>query len=83
VCDFVKEDMMPFYSFSLLATVMFAVFFYRAGEFENGPALLWAVLSVAISLLVWQWLRLGLLGIILGQVGLFGGIGVVRVMRKS
>ena len=75
--------MTPLYSFSLLATVLFAVFFYRAGEFENGPGVLWAVLSVAISLLAWQWLRLGLLGIILGQAGLFVGIGVFRVIRKS
>jgi len=78
-----STDMLPFYSFSFLATVLFAIFFYRAGEFDGGPGLLWAGLSVAISLLVWRWLGLGWLGIILGQVGLFVGIGVFRVLRKS
>jgi hypothetical protein len=38
---------------------------------------------VAISLLIWQWLRWGLLAMILGQIGLFVAIGVYRVIRKS
>jgi hypothetical protein len=63
--------------------VLFAIFFYRAGEFENGPGLLWAVVSVAISPLVWQWLRLGLLGMLLSPLGLLVGVGVFRVKRKS
>jgi len=63
--------------------VVFAIFFYRAGVFENGPAWLWAGLSLAISLVIWQWLRWGLLAMILGQLGLFVGIGVFRVIRKS
>jgi hypothetical protein len=75
--------MLPFYSFSFLFTVVFAIFFYRAGEFDGGPGLLWAVLSIAISLLIWQWLRWGLLAMVLGQILLFVGIGVVRVIRKS
>jgi hypothetical protein len=75
--------MLPFYSFNFVLTVVFAVFFYRAGVFDNGPGLLWAALSVVISLAVWQWLRWGLLAMILGQVVLFAGIGVFRVIRKS
>jgi len=75
--------MMPFYSIDLVLIVVFAIFFYRAGVFENAPGLLWAALSVVISFLIWQWLRWGLLGIILGQVGLFFGISVFRVIRKS
>lgn len=75
--------MMTFYSFNFLLTVVSAIFFYRAGEFDGGPGLLWAALSVAISLLIWQWLRWGLLAMILGQIGLFIAIGVVRVVRKS
>ncbi len=74
--------MMPFYSFNAVLLVVFAVCFYRAGVFDNGPALLWAVLSAAISLLVWQVFHWGLMGMIVGQVGLFVGIGVVRVVRK-
>jgi hypothetical protein len=75
--------MLPFYSWNFLLTVVFAIFFYRAGEFDGGPGLLWAALSVAISFLVWWWLRWGLLPMILGQLGLFVGIGVFRVFRKS
>jgi hypothetical protein len=75
--------MMTFYSFNFLLTVVFAIFYYRAGEFDGGPGLLWAALSVAISLLIWQWLRWGLLAMILGQIGLFVAIGVYRVIRKS
>jgi hypothetical protein len=74
---------MTFYSFNFLLTVVFAIFYYRAGEFDGGPGLLWAALSVAISLLIWQWLRWGLLAMILGQIGLFVAIGVYRVIRKS
>ena len=33
--------------------------------------------------LIWQWLRWGLLAMIVGQIGLFVGIGVFRVIRKS
>jgi hypothetical protein len=62
--------------------VVFAIFFYRAGVFDDGPALLWAVLSIGISLLVWQVLKWGMAGLILGQIGLFVGIGVVRVVRN-
>jgi hypothetical protein len=75
--------MMPLYSFNFLLTVVFAIFFYRAGEFEGSPGLLWAALSVAISLFIWQWLGWGLLAMILGQIGLFVAIGVFRVVRKS
>jgi len=71
--------MMPLYSLVLVA---FAIFFYRAGEFENCPGVLWAAVSVVISLLTWQWLRWGPLGMILCQIGLFVGIGVFRVVRK-
>lgn len=75
--------MLPFLSFSGLLTIAFAIFFYRAGVFDGGPGLLWAVLSVVISVLVWRWLGLGMLGIIFGQIGLFVGIGIFRVIRKT
>jgi hypothetical protein len=75
--------MLPFYSFNFVLLVVFAVFFYRAGVFDDGPALLWAVLSILISFLFWQWLQWGLMGMILGHIGLFVGIGVVRVVRKQ
>jgi hypothetical protein len=51
--------MLPFYSWNSVLMVAFAVFFYRAGEFDGGPGLLWAVLFVAILFLSWQWLHWG------------------------
>jgi hypothetical protein len=63
--------MLPFYSLNFVLMVVFAIFFYRAGLFDDGPGLLWAALSVAISFLIWQWLRWGWLAMILGQICLF------------
>ncbi len=63
-------------------TVVFALFYYRAGEYEGASGLLWAVMSVLVSLLCWRLLRLGWLGILLGQVVLFFGITAVRSLRK-
>lgn len=75
--------MMPFYSIHCIFTIVFALFFYRAGAFDNSPGWLWAILSAAISLLIWQWLHGGLIALVLGQVGLFFGITLFRVLRKS
>jgi hypothetical protein len=72
-----------FLSFPLVFLVVFAIFFYRAGEFEGGPSIMWAALSVAVSLATWRWLGWGLFSLILGQVALFLGITIVRAMRKS
>lgn len=87
--------MLPFYSVNFVGMIVFAVFFYRIGLFENnliyqaeayknnrGCPLLWATLSVVISCLILQWLRLGFVGMVLGQVGLFAGIVAHRVLHK-
>jgi hypothetical protein len=60
-----------------------ALFYYRAGEFENTSGAAWAMLSILISLLCWRVLKLGWLGILLGQVVLFFGITVFRSLRKT
>jgi hypothetical protein len=72
---------MPY--FTILLVVVFAVFFYRAAEFENESGLLWSGLSVLVSVVAlfffhWSWL-----GCLLGQAGLFVGIGIFRVVRKT
>ncbi len=59
-----------------------ALFFYRAGEFDGGPGVFWAVLSILISFLAWRVLGLGWLGILAGQSALFAGITVIRASRK-
>jgi hypothetical protein len=73
---------MPFYSYNFILTVVFAVVLYRAGVQDESPGLLWAALSVAISLVVWLVLGWGVLPLIIAQAALFIGIGVFRVLRE-
>lgn len=72
---------MPY--FTILLIGLFAAFFYRAAEFENESSLLWCGLSLVISLTVLFCFHWGLLGVVLGQVGLFAGITIFRMTRKS
>ena len=74
--------MLPFYSFTFVAIVAFAVFFYRAGEFEGSSGAAWAGLSAVISLAIWRWLHGGIIAVLLGQVGLFVGITLYRSYKK-
>jgi len=71
---------MPYLTILLVA--VFGAFFYRAAEIENASGLLWCGLSVLISVASMFLLHWGLLGVVLGQAGLFAGITVFRVMRK-
>ena len=71
---------MPYFAILLIAVC--AAFFYRAAEFENKSRLLWCGLSIVISLATLFYLGWGWLGTVLGQVGLFVGITVFRMMRK-
>ena len=60
-----------------------AIFFYRGAKYDGSSAILWLVLSAGISILLRTWLHTGLIGIILGQAGLFLGIAIFRVIRES
>jgi len=72
---------MPY--FSILVVACFGAFFYRAAEFENESGLLWCGLSLLISIAAMFFLHWGLLGVVLGQVGLFAAITIFRIARKS
>ena len=63
--------MLPFYSLTFVLVLACAVLFYRAGEFEGSSGLVWAGLSILISVAVWRWLHGGVIAVLLGQVGLF------------
>lgn len=71
----------PYVTIALI--IVCAIFFHRAAEFEDEPALLWAGLSVLISALTFFVFRWGWMGCLLGQAGLFAGITLVRMFRKS
>ena len=62
---------------------VFAVVFYRAGKLERSWAVLWAVLSLAASLLALRFLSWGLGGVFLAQVVLFVGITFYRMWRSK
>jgi len=67
---------------TLLIIGCFGAFYYRAAQFENESTLIWCGLSLLISVLTVFWLHWGLLGMIAGQVGLFVGITIFRILRK-
>jgi hypothetical protein len=67
----------------ILVALAFAIFFYRAAEMDDEPTWIWWVLSLLISALTIFWLHWSWFGIILSQVGLFAGITIFRVLRKS
>lgn len=66
----------------IMMVIAFAVFYYRAAEAEKESNLLWCGLSVLISIATMCLLPWGWLGILLGQVGLFAGITIFRMMRR-
>jgi hypothetical protein len=66
----------------ILIIIAFVIFFCRAAEFEDESTLIWGGLSVAISAVTFFWLHCGWLGISLGQIGLFVGITIFRILRK-
>ena len=67
----------------ILIIIAFVVFFCRAAESEDESPLIWGGLSATISALLFFWLGCGWLGISLGQIGLFVGITIFRMLRKE
>lgn len=70
----------------LVFAMVCAVTFFRAGRFESvGEAhdygFIWALMSVSLSALVLLAFKASWIVLLLCQVGLFIGIGVVRALR--
>jgi len=67
----------------ILVCLACAIFFHRASELEDEPTWIWSALSLLVSALTVFWLHCGWLGIVLGQLALFVGITIFRVLRKK
>ncbi len=68
--------------FILIVLFTCALFFFVAGRFENTSGLVWAGLSVAVTLGIWLGLGGGLFSVVAGQVGLYVAITVYRSRRR-
>jgi hypothetical protein len=60
-----------------------ALTFYRAGKQERSWSILWAALSVIVSLLILRFLNWGVIGVFAGQAALFVGITIFRMRQKG
>ena len=65
------------YGLDTILIIAFAVFFYKAADYENASKILWAGLSIIVSLLS-RIFGFRLIGLISGQVVLFFAIAVIR-----
>ena len=67
---------------ALVVVSVCALFYYRAGRVERSWGILWAALSIAISILVLEFLHYGVFAVFAGQLLLFVAITVYRVWRS-
>ena len=72
----------------MLITILCAFAFFGMGKYEardgsRSYGLLWACLSLLMSLLVLSGLHGGVTLQVLGQIAVFVGIGIFRAMRQS
>ena len=68
---------------NLLLLILCAVIFYKAAEMEDASGGLWAALSVGVYAVTWFVLGWGFLLCFLGQVGLFVGITIFKMLRST
>lgn len=72
---------MPLPYLDLVVIAVCAIVFYRAGRMERSWGLLWAALSMAISVLVRYALHWPLLAVFAGQAALFVAITLWRMRQ--
>ena len=70
------------YSFSFVVLVVCAFVFYKAAELDKASRLLWTTLSAVTFLFTWLIFQWGWIGCLTGQLLLFVGITLVRVVRS-
>ncbi|MDX2218542.1 MAG: hypothetical protein SF172_05910 [Burkholderiales bacterium] len=69
-------------NYSLVLTVVAAVFFWNAAMREKESGIIWAGVSLVVSALIMA-LGGGFLVLVLGQVAVFAGITVFRTIKDN
>jgi len=73
---------MPFYSVAFVLALAFTAFYYKAGLEETGSGVLWAGISLVLSMsLIWL-LAAGVVTVLLTQIALAIVIAAFRVWRE-
>ena len=67
-------------SFHLVLLLGCAALWFKVAETEHASTVLWTGLSVLVFLVTWLVLGWGLLGCLGGQIMLFGGVTLVRLL---
>lgn len=72
-----------FYSFNFFLLLLCAAAYYKLADLDpDASAILWAGLSIGVSLLTWRVLGWGIVGNLIGQLAIFAGITFVRALRS-
>jgi hypothetical protein len=73
----------PLYTFEFVLLLGCAALYFKLAELDpHASPMLWAGMSVLVFFVTWRWLGWGLLGDVVGQIALLGGITAVRVLRE-
>ena len=67
----------------IAVAILGLVFFYKGAEMENRPPLVWAGLSIIVSIIVMFGLKLGFWWLLLAQALLAIGIALWRMWRET
>lgn len=63
--------------------IVFAVVFYRVGEMDYGKGYITGLASIAVSLAFCFWMNMGALGVILGQLLLYGALWMYNAEKRA
>lgn len=71
------------YSFNFFLLLVCAAAYYKLADLDpDASSILWVGLSVGVFLLTWLVLGWGVIGNLIGQLSIFGGITIVRGLRS-
>lgn len=72
-----------FYSLNFVLLLVCAAAYYKLADLDpDASSILWAGLSVGVFLLTWRVLGWGVIGNLIAQIAILGGITIVRALRS-